>query len=109
VAEAPSAIAVTLNTSLDPANPEHPRERRPLWQRLSLPLLGAGMIIIGAFGLIVPIIPGILLFALGFPLLFAFHQASEDWAIGLIQKSCAGLRRIFIRTVPKLLQSKSRK
>ena len=59
------------------------RERRPLWQRLILPVVGALMIVVAAFGLIVPIIPGILLFGIGFPLLFCFHQTSEDWAIGI--------------------------
>ena len=99
---------MTLNNSLDPANREHPPERRPLWQRLSLPVLGAGMIIIGGFGLIVPIIPGILLFAIGFPLLFAFHESSEDWAIGVTQKCYAGLKRIFVRIAPKPRRRKSR-
>src|SRR5215471_142245 len=56
------------------------QERRPLWQRISLPVVGAGMIVFGAFGLVVPIIPGILLFAVGFPLLFCFQQTSEDRA-----------------------------
>jgi len=98
---------VTLNTSLDETNPEDRPERRPLWQRLSLPVLGAGMIVVGGLGLIVPIIPGILLFVLGFPLLFAFHQASEDWATGVIRKCYAGLKRTFVRTVPKFCQGKS--
>jgi hypothetical protein len=52
------------------------------------------MIVIGAFGVIVPIIPGVLLFALGFPLLFAFHQASEDWAIEVIHGWYAALKRL---------------
>ena len=71
-----------------------------MWQRLSLPVLGAAMIVTGGLGLIVPIIPGILLFALGFPLLFAFHQASEDWAIVVMHKCYAGLKRIVARAVP---------
>jgi len=60
-------------------------------------MLGAGMIVIGAFGLIIPVIPGILLFALGFPLLFAFHQASEDRAIEAIHGWYAALKRLVAR------------
>jgi uncharacterized membrane protein YbaN (DUF454 family) len=84
------------------------RERRPLWQRLSLPVLGAVMIIIGAFGLIIPIMPGILLFAFGFPLLFCFHQASEDWAIGVEHRWYGWFRQLFIRKAPTTRQDKSR-
>jgi len=84
------------------------RERRPLWQRLSLPVLGAGMIIIGVFGLIIPVIPGILLFALGFPLLFCFHQASEDWAIGVERRWYAWLRQRFTRKTPTPHRNKPR-
>jgi uncharacterized membrane protein YbaN (DUF454 family) len=72
-------------------------ERRPLWQRLTLPVLGALMITVGALGVIVPIIPGLLLFALGFPLLFGFHQASEDWANGLVRSWYASLKRLVSR------------
>ena len=71
------------------------RERRPLWQRLSLPVAGALMIIVGSFGLIVPIIPGILLLAVGFPLLFAFHESSEDWARNVIGRCWARVKRLF--------------
>jgi uncharacterized membrane protein YbaN (DUF454 family) len=67
-----------------------------LWQRLTLPVLGATLIIVGAFGLIVPIIPGILLVALGFPLLFCFHQTSEDWAIGAVHRWYAWFKRLFL-------------
>lgn len=79
-----------------------------MWQRLSLPVLGAGMIIVGGVGVIVPIIPGIVLFALGFPLLFAFHQASEEWAVGVLHKCYARLKGIFARTVTKPWQGESR-
>lgn len=72
-----------------------------MWQRLFLPVFGAGLIIVGGLGLIVPIIPGILLFTLGFPLLFAFHQASEDWAVGVLHKCYVRLKRIVARTVPR--------
>jgi uncharacterized membrane protein YbaN (DUF454 family) len=81
---------------MDTAN----RERRPLWQRLILPVVGALMIIVGALGLIVPIIPGILLFAIGFPLLFCFHQTSEDWAIGIEHRWYTRLKRLFVRKTP---------
>ena len=84
-------------TSTKTANREHLPERRPLWQRLSFPVLGAVMIATGALGLIVPIIPGIVLFALGFPLLFCFHQASEDWAIGVMHNWYVRLQRMFLR------------
>jgi|SoiMethySBSTD1v2_1073268.scaffolds.fasta_scaffold6857046_1 uncharacterized membrane protein YbaN (DUF454 family) len=70
------------------------RERRPLWQRLSLPVLGALMIVVGTVGLIVPIIPGLLLFALGFPLLFCFHETSEDWAKGVVRRCFAQFKRL---------------
>src|ERR1700693_3998172 len=75
-------------------------DRRPLWRRMTLPVLGAVMIIVGTFGLIVPIIPGILLFAIGFPLLFCFHQTSEDWAIGIEHRWYAWLKRLFVRKTP---------
>ena len=84
------------------------RERRPLWQRLILPVVGALMIIVGTFGLIVPIIPGILLFAIGFPLLFCFHQTSEDWAIGIEHRWYAWLKRFWVRKTPMVRQGKSR-
>ena len=71
-----------------------------MWQRLILPVVGALMIIVGAFGLIVPIIPGVLLFAIGFPLLFCFHQTSEDWAIGIEHQWYAWLKRLFVRKTP---------
>ena len=77
------------------------RERRPLWQRLCLPVLGALLIVVGAFGLIVPIIPGLLLFVLGFPLLFCFHDTTEDWANGVVRRSCASCRRLFAWKRPK--------
>jgi uncharacterized membrane protein YbaN (DUF454 family) len=79
-----------------------------LWQRLSLPVLGAVMILISAFGLIIPIIPGILLFALGFPLLFCFHQASEEWAIGVEHRWYTWFRKLFVRKTPTTHQGKSR-
>jgi uncharacterized membrane protein YbaN (DUF454 family) len=82
------------------------RERRPLWQRLILPVVGALMIIVGMFGLIVPIIPGILLFGIGFPLLFCFHQTSEDWAIGIEHRWYARLKRLFVRKTPTTRQGK---
>ena len=84
------------------------RERRPLWQRLILPAVGALMIVVGTFGLIVPIIPGILLFAIGFPLLFCFHQTSEDWAIGIEHRWFAWLKRVFVRKTPNIRQHNSR-
>jgi flagellar biosynthesis protein FliR len=89
---------------MDTANPE----RRPLWQRLILPVLGALMIIVGAFGLIAPIIPGILLFAIGFPLLFCFHQTSEDWAIGVMNRWYEWFKRLFVRKTPTTRQGNSR-
>jgi uncharacterized protein YqgC (DUF456 family) len=73
-----------------------------------LPLVGALMIIVGAFGLIVPIIPGVLLFAIGFPLLFCFHQTSEDWAIGIEHRWYSWLKRLFVRKTPTTRQSNSR-
>ena len=78
-----------------------------MWQRLSLPVLGAVMIVISAFGLIIPIIPGILLFALGFPLLFCFHQTSEDWAIGVEHRWYEWFRHFFVRKTLRTRQSKS--
>jgi hypothetical protein len=84
------------------------RERRPLWQRLILPVVGALMIIVSAFGLIVPIIPGVLLFAIGFPLLFCFHQTSEDWAIGIEHRWYAWLKRLFVRKTPTTRRGNSR-
>ena len=84
------------------------RQRRPLWQRLILPVVGALMIVVGTFGLIVPIIPGILLFAIGFPLLFCFHQTSEDWAIGIEHRWYASLKRLFVRKKPTTRQGNSR-
>jgi flagellar biosynthesis protein FliR len=84
------------------------RERRPLWQRLSLPVVGALMIVLGAFGLIAPIIPGILLFAIGFPLLFCFHQTSEDWAIGVMNRWYEWFKRHFARKTPTAGQGNSR-
>jgi uncharacterized membrane protein YbaN (DUF454 family) len=84
------------------------RERRPLWQRLILPVVGALMIVVGTFGLIVPIIPGVLLFAIGFPLLFCFHQTSEDWAIGIEHRWFAWLKRVFVRKTPNTRQHNSR-
>jgi len=72
------------------------QERRPLWQRILLPVVGAVMILVGAFGLIIPVIPGILLFAIGFPLLFCFHQASEDWATGVVRNCYARLKRLWV-------------
>jgi uncharacterized membrane protein YbaN (DUF454 family) len=89
---------------MDTAN----RERRPLWQRLILPVVGALMIIVSAFGLIVPIIPGVLLFAIGFPLLFCFHQTSEDWAIGIEHRWFGWLKRFFVRKTPTTRQGNSR-
>jgi uncharacterized membrane protein YbaN (DUF454 family) len=94
----------TGKTSRDTAKPE----RRPLWQRLTLPVLGAIMVGVGAFGLIVPIIPGILLIALGFPLLFCFHQSSEDWAIGVVHRWYACFSRLFVRKTPTIPEVKSR-
>jgi hypothetical protein len=73
------------------------RERRPLWQRIALPVVGAGMILFGVFGLAVPIIPGILLFAAGFPLLFCFHQTSEEWATGVVRNCYGRLKRLSVR------------
>jgi uncharacterized membrane protein YbaN (DUF454 family) len=72
------------------------RERRPLWQRLLLPIVGALMIMVGAFGLFVPIIPGILLLVVGFPLLFCFHETSEDWARDVMQRCCVRITRFFM-------------
>jgi hypothetical protein len=59
------------------------------------------MVVLGAFGLIVPIIPGILLLVLGFRLLFCFHQSSEDWASGVVHRwygSLNGLAKIWCPT-----------
>jgi uncharacterized protein YqgC (DUF456 family) len=71
------------------------RERRPLWQRLSLPVFGALMVIVGMFGLIVPIIPGILLLVVGFPMLFCFHETSENWARNVMHRCWVRMKRLF--------------
>ena len=73
------------------------QEWRPLWQRITLPVVGAVVILLGAFELVVPITPGVLLFAAGFPLLFCFHQASEEWATGVVRNCYGRLKRLSVR------------
>ena len=63
----------------DHANrPSKAEVKRPMWQRLVLPILGLLLIAIGIVGWIIPIIPGFPLIIIGIPLLFAFSGRMES-------------------------------
>jgi Flp pilus assembly protein TadB len=50
--------------------------RRPLWERIILPLVGLVLVVIGLVFLVTPI-PLAILMIVGFPLLFCFHPRVE--------------------------------
>ncbi len=62
--------------------------RRPLWQRIILPLVGVVLVVAGIFFLFTPI-PLAILAVIGFPFLFCFHPRIEkrarEWMVSKIE------------------------
>jgi uncharacterized membrane protein YbaN (DUF454 family) len=54
-------------------------QRRPLYQRLLLPVLGLVLIVLGVIGIILPLVPGLPAFMLGLIFCSCAHHPSEVW------------------------------
>jgi uncharacterized membrane protein YbaN (DUF454 family) len=51
--------------------------RRPWWQKVFYPIIGAILIAAGIIGWILPIVPGVPLIVIGIPLLVCFNARTE--------------------------------
>jgi hypothetical protein len=54
-------------------------QRRPIYQRLLLPLLGLVLIAVGMIGVILPLVPGFPVVFLGLVFCSCAHQPAEVW------------------------------
>ncbi len=54
-------------------------QRRPIYQRLLLPVLGLVLIVLGIIGIILPFVPGLPAFLLGLICCSCVHHPAEVW------------------------------
>ncbi|MBA4388914.1 MAG: hypothetical protein C0404_13105 [Verrucomicrobia bacterium] len=54
-------------------------KRRPLYQRILLPIAGILLIITGIIGMLLPLMPQWPFIILGIPLALSFHHKTEAW------------------------------
>ena len=54
-------------------------QRRPLYQRILLPILGLVLIVLGIIGIILPLVPGLPAFLLGLICCSCAHHPAEVW------------------------------
>jgi uncharacterized membrane protein YbaN (DUF454 family) len=73
------------------------RPRRPWWQRIVYPIIGAILIVGGVLGCIFPIVPGIPFLIFGIPLLFCFNARWEERSRGWIRNVLERIRTAFHR------------
>ena len=74
--------SVVCPTQVDVLPPVTPR--RPIYQRLLLPVLGLVLIALGIIGIILPFVPGFPALLLGLIFCSCVHQPSEVWMRGKV-------------------------